>query len=111
MKLKCFHCGKKFEKREDIFRNSLNYPLCRDCLFEDLEWDWDDEFLDDLIDDIKNKFDGKYIKWFREFHEKNEECIGCRGKEYDKMFYPKDQLLEIDGKNYCECCIEERELI
>jgi hypothetical protein len=104
--LTCFNCGFKFKERKDIFRNSLNYPLCKECFGESLEFAWGDEFIESIIEDIQKNFNGNYNRWKKNFDETMELCDGCSGKYYDKMYYPKEMIIEINGKKYCETCIE-----
>ena len=106
MKLKCFTCGTRFEKKEDVFRDSKNYPICETCLIEFMEVDWAYEFVEFTIDNIKNKFNRSHNKWEKWFFENHTECNG-EHDDYDPYYEENDSITEIKGKKYCRVCIEE----
>jgi hypothetical protein len=107
MKLRCFNCGYKFKNRNEVFRDKNNYPLCEDCLYEDLDDEWDNDYIDEIIKDVAKDFKGNYKKFKINFYETMDKCDGCSGKQYDPMYYPKDSMTEINGKKYCEMCMDE----
>lgn len=110
MNLHCFNCGYEFKEKKEIFRTSLNYPFCEECFYDWLLDEWDDDYIESVITEIKENFNGNYTRWKKKFFETMERCDGCSGKYYDNMYYPKEDLSEINGKNYCESCIELIEL-
>lgn len=106
MSLKCFRCGTVFKDKKEIFRNSSNHPTCEGCLWDSLTIDWCEDFIDDIITEIRDKFNGNYKRWKKNFDDSMELCVGCSEKRYDNIYYHKDMLIEIDGKKYCESCVE-----
>jgi len=103
LKLKCFYCSRLFKKKNEIFRNELNYPLCEDCFKGLIDDDWRDDGIDNVINDVKNKFNGKYNNFLKDLHKKCDICEDCN------TWYLKDCLIEIDGKMYCEGCLEDKD--
>lgn len=108
MKLKCFRCKKRFKERKDIFRTSSNHPICEECFWVYLLNDWEDEFIERIIQEVRDKFNGKYNRWKENFFKTMVKCDGCKDKYYDEMYYVKETIIEINGKKYCECCVEEK---
>lgn len=106
-RLRCFDCTQQFKDKKEIFRNCNGHPKCEDCFREELDFEWAEEFTDTIIREVRDMFNGSYNKWHKDFFENNEECAG-EHEYYDPMYFPKDQLTEVDGKKYCEICMEER---
>ena len=106
-KLKCFICRKSFNKKEDVFRNLDKYPVCENCLIEEIEETWDNENTDYIFNEIKKSFNRNYFKWNKEVFI--ESMIECNGNHefYDHYFDHKDNMVEINGKNYCLSCVDK----
>lgn len=103
LKLKCFNCKRGFKHRSDVFRDSNNYPICEDCLYEELEF-WEDDFREQIIDEIKLRFNRNYKRWEKWFFENHEICDGPL---HDIEWYtPKKDLVEWDGNKYCLACVD-----
>ena len=109
-KLRCFRCTYQFKDKKEIFRDWQGHPKCEDCFRETLDHDWADEFIDDIVEESRRNFGGVYKKWEKHFFANNDECNGDH-EYFDPMYFPKDQLTEIDGNKYCEMCMEERGMI
>ena len=105
-RLRCFRCGKKFKHGTDVFRNSNNYPICKNCLYENLNETWDYEYTDYIVNMIKKRFNRKYNKWNKWFHKNH---VLCEGEHEDYSFYyeEKDYITIVDGKKYCRECIDK----
>lgn len=96
--LKCFRCGKPLDK-EEVFRDSHNYPVCEDCIREDLD-EWDDDAGGYILELLKNKYNQNYKKYLRNI----QKCRGC------KVWWEKEEL--IDGMcDNCKTKEIEKELI
>jgi len=104
-RLRCFNCKKKFKYGNDVFRNAKNIPLCETCLIEQLEENWHEEFVEQMIHDIKKKFNRKYNKWFKWFHKNNTLCDG-EHEDYSDFYELNKEITTIKGKNYCINCID-----
>ncbi len=106
-KLKCFICRKSFNKKKDVFRNLDKYPVCENCLIEEIEETWDNENTDYIFNEIKKSFNRNYFKWNKEVFI--ESMIECNGNHefYDHYFDHKDNMVEINGKNYCLSCVDK----
>jgi len=107
-KLRCFVRGEKFDSKEEVFRNQFDYPICEDCLYEELDHDWDDEYIETIISYLKSKFNRNYNKFQKWFFENHTECDG-EHTDYDPFYELNDRIVVIDGKNYCSYCIDEME--
>ena len=105
-KLKCFDCNHRFKTKKEIFRNQDGYPKCEDCFREDLDHDWVDEMMDTIVEEVREIYNGSYNKWAKNFFEIHNACDG-EHEDYDPMYFPKNQLTEVNGKKYCEMCMEE----
>lgn len=102
-KLKCFTCTLKFKRKSEIFRDFNNYPICKDCLREELFEDWDDDFYEYVLSEIEKNFNRSYAKWSKWFYKNHETCDG----EHDIDWYIlKKDLIEIDGNKYCPACVD-----
>lgn len=106
-KLRCFQCTNVFESKEAVFRNHEGYPICRDCLWENLSETWDCEYLEYIIDEMVKKHNRNYNKWEKWFHENHVLCDGEEHDDYSFYYEHKDNIVTIDGKNYCQSCYEE----
>src|SRR4030042_6194366 len=107
MKLRCFRCGRKFKNKNEVYRDLSGWPLCEECLYEDISDEWDNDYIDEIIKDITKKFNRNYERFYDDFFETMEECNGCSEKDNDITYYPKDSMTEINGKKYCEMCMDE----
>ena len=105
-KLKCFTCGRPFESKKDVFRDSFNYPIHKDCLWEILNDTWDSEYLNYIIDEMEKKHNRNYNKWLKWFHENHILCDGEEHDNYSYYYEHKDNITIIDGKKYCTACID-----
>ena len=56
IKLKCFYCKTVFKSKADIFRNLNNWALCEGCLYDDISEYWDDDCVEQILHDIKTRF-------------------------------------------------------
>ncbi|MEA3248409.1 MAG: hypothetical protein U9Q73_01760 [Nanoarchaeota archaeon] len=93
-----------FKSKKDIFRDLNNWPICEDCLYEDVSDYWDDDFVEQILHDIKTRFKGNYARWHKWFYENNEMCDGVHDIDW---YVPKSELVEIDGNKYCQSCMEK----
>lgn len=100
---KCFICNIPL-KEEDVYRDQAHRPMCEDCLYEQLGEYWEDYYIDDIISDIKEKFNGDYRKWKVWFKANHTICDGFHDIEW---WARNDEITEIDGLFYCESCLEE----
>lgn len=103
--LKCFTCTRKFDSKEDIYRNEYNHPTCQCCLIDFLENEWEDDYAEYILDKIKNKFNRNYNKWHKWFFENHIKCDE-KHDDYDIYYEHKDWITVVDGKNYCRYCID-----
>ena len=104
IKLKCFRCGIRFKDKKSIFRDLLGYPICEEHLWEDVSSYWSDEFIEDILVDIRNKFNGNYKKWKRWYFKTHTQCDGEHELEW---WVPNEELTEVDGSKYCMDCIDK----
>lgn len=103
IKIKCFNCSLGFKEKKDIFRDQNNNPICIYCLEEQLLDYWEDDFLQSILQEIKNKFNGSYNKWKKWFYETHELCNGDHEIEW---YVLKSEMVEVDGLKYCSHCID-----
>lgn len=102
MKRKCLRCGWNFDKKSEIFSDQKGDTCCEDCLWEDLEY-WEDEFKQNIIDEIRDKFGGSYGDWKKWFFDNHEICDGTHDIEW---WVNKDDLTEIKNLFYCPSCVD-----
>jgi hypothetical protein len=108
-KLRCFSCNAKFKNRNRVFRNSEGFPLCEDCLAEELDHYWLEAW--ELVKEINCKeFKRDYRKWKNWHDETYVECDG-EHKEYGVYYIHKDYCYKYNGKVYCEGCAEDLGLL
>lgn len=105
-KLRCFTRGCKFKSKEDVFRDINGYPICKDCLHECLDEYWDEEFSENIINELK-KYNNSYPKWLKWFYENHTLCDGGEHDEYSFFYEANDYITVINGKNYCRYCIDK----
>ena len=105
-KLKCFVRGCVFKSKEDVFRDEFGFPICKDCLWELLYDNWEDEYLEYIIEEIEKNFNRSYNKWNKWYYENHILCDG-EHDDYSYYYEHKDRITTIDGKNYCSKCIDE----
>ncbi|MBD3197509.1 MAG: hypothetical protein GF317_20820 [Candidatus Lokiarchaeota archaeon] len=108
--LRCFYRSHKFKSKDQVYRDENEYPICRECLEEYL-YDcgfWQDAAVEWILQELdKPEFNRNYKK-FKKYYEQNYVC--CEGEHgYDELWRHKDDMNEINGKYYCELCIELRE--
>jgi hypothetical protein len=105
--LKCFICSNKFKRKSEIFRNLEGYPVCEDCLWEELDHYWLN--ADDVLKQLKQNFSRDHRKYKKDFDENYVKCAGNdKGKHgYDEWYIHKDSAIEVNDKFYCELCYEE----
>lgn len=106
-RLRCFRCGGKFKYGNDVFRDSDNYPICKNCLREKLNETWDYDYTDYILETMEKDHNRNYNKWKKWFHENHVSCDGEDHDDYSFYFEHKDNITVIDGKNYCQSCYEE----
>ena len=106
-KLRCFGCGYTFKSKEEVYRDLNGIPKCEDCMWEYLDDEWDSDCKDDILIEIKTKFNGRYKRFKNWYFENFIECAGDHN--YDGLWINKNDAVVIDGKNYCEYCAEEME--
>jgi hypothetical protein len=107
--LSCFHCRDTFKSKKEVYRNRDGYPLCKDCLYEDLLDYWADP--EGLIDKLNSEKFNRDIRKFEKYLD--EECIKCDGdhKYFSEFYIEKEWAYEYEGKKYCESCAEDLGLL
>lgn len=90
--LNCFVCGEEFKNKSEIWRDKDNYPVCYNCLWEQLLYKWADWFIDDILEQTEKKFDRKYKKWEEWYLDTHTVCKG----DHDgiRMYFPNEDLCE-----------------
>jgi len=96
-KLHCFQCSMLIEKGK-VCRSKYNkYPICEDCLLDEIYDDF--EFGEEIVlDEVIKKFKGNYAKYWKWLEETHKICDQCN------TWTPKDRF--IDDMGMCQGCVE-----
>ena len=99
-KLRCFYCGQNFRDKSEVFRGKLGYPLCEECIYEEIALDFFAD-PDQIIEQLKSQFNNNYKKLLRYLKTECKICPECN------TWTPKDEFIE----NICQNCFDNKIVI